>query len=85
MGLQPVIPYLANLFKAYCLSSNHIPLELDYLNAEEIMQLSQIFHLKLLLQKLLQIRDVNITISHDNLLINIEDYDYNPMICLFHI
>jgi hypothetical protein len=49
------------------------------------MQLSQIFHLKLLLQKLLQIRDVNITISYDNLLINIEDYDYNPMICLFHI
>ncbi len=49
------------------------------------MQLSQIFHLKLLFQKLLQIKDVCITISCDNQVINIDDYDYNPMIYLFHI
>jgi len=51
---------------------------MDYLNVEEIMQLSQILHLKLLLQKLLQIKDVCITISYDNQVINIDDYDYNP-------
>jgi hypothetical protein len=49
------------------------------------MQLSQILHLKLLLQKLLQIRNVYITISCDNQVINIDDYDYNPMISFFHI
>ncbi len=27
MGLHPVIPYSDNLFKAYCLYSNHIPLK----------------------------------------------------------
>ncbi len=49
------------------------------------MQLSQILHLKLLLQKLLQIKDVCIIISYDNQVININDYDYNPTIYLFHI
>ncbi len=58
---------------------------MDYLYAEEITQLSQILHLKLLLQKLLQIRDVCVTISCDNQVINIDEYDYNPMICFFHI
>jgi hypothetical protein len=47
------------------------------------MQLSQIFHLKLLLQKLLQIKDVRIIISCDNQVINIDDYDNNPMIFFF--
>jgi hypothetical protein len=55
----------------------------DYLNAEEVTQLSQILHLKLLLQKLLQIKDVCITISCDNQVININDYDNNPIIFLF--
>jgi hypothetical protein len=47
------------------------------------MQLSQIFHLKLLRQKLLQIKDVRIIISCDNQVINIDDYDNNPMIFFF--
>jgi hypothetical protein len=63
--------------------SNHIPLG-DWIT-KEVTQLSQILHLKLLLQKFFQIKDVCITISYDNQVINIDDYDYNPMICLFHI
>ncbi len=79
MGLQPVIPYSNNLFKAYPFKG------LDYLNVEVVMQLSQIFHCKILFQKLYQIRDVCIIISYDNQVININDYDYNPTICFFHI
>jgi hypothetical protein len=48
---------------------------LDYLNAKEVIQLSQILHPKLLLQKLLQIKDVYIIISYDNQVINVNDYD----------
>ncbi len=34
---------------------------------------------------LIQIKDVCIAISYDNQVINIDDYDNDPMICLFHI
>jgi len=49
------------------------------------VQFFQVPHFKLFFQKFLQIKTIYIIISYENLVININNYDYNPIICPFYI